>query len=99
MIKNIKMIGAATKAAAGAFKAKCIETKDMLKDRAYLDRLFEVIDSLPEEIATNELWSYAVECVAKFEAEYKVNYKKPYEALEDDQLTIEDIEDIEDIEE
>lgn len=92
MIKSIKMIGAATKAAAGAFKAKCVETKDMFKDRAYLDRLFEVIDSLPEELATDELWGYAVECIAKFEAKYKVSYKKPYEALEDNQLTIDDIE-------
>jgi hypothetical protein len=93
MIKNIKMIGAATKAAAGAFKAKCIETKDMFKDRAYLDKLFEVFDSLPEGLVTDELWNYAVECVVKFETEYKVSYKAPYEALDDDcQLTIDDVE-------
>ena len=91
MIKNIKMIGAATKAAAGAFKAKCIETKDMLKDRAYLDKLFEVINSLPVELVTDELWVYANKCVLKFETDYKVDYKK-YEALEDNQLTIDDIE-------
>ena len=93
MIKNIKMIGAATKAAAGAFKAKCIETKDMLKDRAYLDKLFEVIDSLPVELVTDELWIYANARVLKFETDYNADYKKPYEALEDDcQVTIDDIE-------
>ena len=95
MIKNIKMIGAATKAAAGAFKAKCIETKDMLKDRVYLDKLFEVINSLPEELVTDELWVYANKCILKFETEYNVSYKKPEDFEDSCQLTIEDIEDTE----
>ena len=93
MIKNIKMIGVATKTAVKAFKDKCVETKDMYKERAYLDKMFEILDSLPIELVTDELWSYAINRMVKFETDYKVAYKGTYEALEDEnQITIEDVE-------
>ena len=70
MLKKIKALGVAVKSAT-------VQFKDAIADRKSLDRLFEGIAELPEELITDNIREYVRERVFNYEVSYGVTYIKP----------------------
>lgn len=78
MKKIFKTTASATKAAVGAFKAKYIESRDMYKDKKYIDVICDALYALPDEVDYSGVQDYVIKAIAMYEKEYNVKYSHPF---------------------